>query len=81
MQCSNPISGPHRFQILYTNGIHDVNIDYGRCEYVQTKQVQHLHCGWYPAIQLSTKTSASFYLLSLLYILALTTKGNTYNFY
>jgi hypothetical protein len=28
-----------------------------------------------------TKTSASFCLLSLLHILALTTKGNTYDFY
>lgn len=81
MRCSNPVPGPRDFQIMHTNSIHDVNIDYCGCERAEAKHVQLLRRGIYPATQITIKTSASFRLLSLLHLHSLASKGSTYDFY
>ena len=45
------------------------------------KHIQLLRRGLYPASQKVPKTCTSFTLLQLLHLLALTTKGSTYDFY
>ena len=68
-------------RILHTNGIHDVAIDYCGCERAVPKHIQLLRHGLYPTSQKVPKTCTSFKLLKLLHLLALTTKGSTYDFY
>jgi hypothetical protein len=81
MCCLNPIAGPISFQVLHTNSIHNVSVDYCGCERAVPKYVQLLRHSLYPATQLSIKTSATFRLLSMLHLLTLTSKGSSYNFY
>lgn len=81
MRCANPVACPLGFQILHTNGIHDVSVNYCGCEGAKGKNIQLLRRGLYPATQKSVKTCASFVLLQLLHLLALTSKGSTYDFY
>jgi hypothetical protein len=81
MRCSNPVVGAVGFQVLHTNGIHDVSIDYCGCERVQAKYLQLLRCRFYPVTQLLIKTCTSFCLLSALHLLALTSKASAFHFY
>lgn len=81
MRCINSIACPVNFRILHTNGIHDVSINYCGCEGAPAKHQQLLRCGFYPATQINVKTCASFQLLELLHLLALTSKASTYDFY
>ena len=55
--------------------------DYCGCERALPKHIQLLRHGLYPASQKIPKTCVSFNLLQLLHLLALTTKGSTYDFY
>ncbi|RDB23287.1 hypothetical protein Hypma_009705 [Hypsizygus marmoreus] len=80
MQCPTPIRCHQGFRVLHTNGIHDVALDYCGCRSVPP-HIQLLRRGFYPASQRTVKTCASFDLLRLLHLLALTTKGSTYDFY
>ncbi|EDR07081.1 uncharacterized protein LACBIDRAFT_328410 [Laccaria bicolor S238N-H82] len=79
--CTNTEPCHQDLRILHTNGIHDVAFDYCGCLRAVPKHIQLLRCGLYPASQKTPKTCASFALLQLLHLLALTTKGSTYDFY
>lgn len=81
MRCSNPKPAHSSLRVLHNNGIHDVAIDYCGCENAIAKHLQLLRRGLYPASQLNPKTCASFQLLHQLHLLALTSKGSTYDFY
>jgi hypothetical protein len=81
MRCSNPIASYEKFQVLHTNGIHDVAVDFCGCERALPHHVQVLRRGLYPSSQVIVKTCATFQLLRHLHLLALTSKGSTYDFY
>lgn len=81
MRCSNPTPAHSSLRVLHTNGIHDVAIDYCGCVRIIPKHLQLLRRGLYPASQINPKTCASFQLLNQLHLLALTSKGSTYDFY
>lgn len=81
MRCSAPKPAHSSLRVLHTNGIHDVAIDYCGCERATPHHIQLLRRGLYPASQINPKTCASFQLLNLLHLLALTSKGSTYDFY
>ncbi|KIJ89698.1 hypothetical protein K443DRAFT_72397, partial [Laccaria amethystina LaAM-08-1] len=79
--CKNAEPCHADLRVLHTNGVHDVAFDYCGCERALPKHIQLLRRGLYPASQKIPKTCASFSLLQLLHLLALTTKGSTYDFY
>jgi hypothetical protein len=81
MRCSSPVASHERFQVLHTNGLHDVAVNFCGCERALPHHVQLLRRGLYPASQVSVKTCATFSLLHHLHLLALSSKGSTYNFY
>lgn len=81
MRCSNPKPAHSSLRVLHNNGIHDVAIDYCGCENAIANHLQLLRRGLYPASQINPKTCASFQLLNQLHLLALTSKGSTYDFY
>ena len=80
MRCPTPIACHSNLRILHTNGIHNVAIDYCGCRNIP-HHIQHLRRGFYPASQIDPRTCASFELLRLLHMLALTSKASTYDFY
>lgn len=80
-QCANPKPAHSSLRILHINGIHNVAIDYCGCERAIPNHIQLLRRGLFPASQINPKTCASFELLNLLHLLALTLKGSPYNFY
>lgn len=81
LRCNNYEPCPLNFRVLHTNGIHNVSIRYCGCEGALSKHQQLLRRGFYPATQLNVKTCASFQLLELLHLLALTSKASTFDFY
>lgn len=81
MRCSNPEPAHVGLRVLHHNGIHDVAVDYCGCDIAIPKHLQLLRRGLYPASQINPKTCASFQLLKQLHLLALTSKGSTYDFY
>jgi len=81
MHCSNPIASYKKFQVLHTNSIHDVAVNFCGCEQALPHHVQVLRHGLYPSSQAIVKTCATFQLLCHLHLLALTSKGSTYDFY
>lgn len=79
--CPKPDPAHESFQILHSNGIHHVSLDFCGCSRQLSKGVQLLRRGFYPASQKSPRTCATFRLMELLHMLALTSKGSTYDFY
>ncbi|KDR65407.1 hypothetical protein GALMADRAFT_148720 [Galerina marginata CBS 339.88] len=79
--CEKPIPCHTNFRVLHTNGIHEVDVRFCGCAKVIPVHLQLLRRGLYPASQLSIQTCATFTLLDQLHMLALTTKGSTYDFY
>lgn len=67
--------------VLHVNGIHEINIKYCGCAGALPQHIQLLRRRLYPASQNTIRTCASFELLRMLHMLALTTKSNTYDFY
>lgn len=80
-RCTAPVPAHVGMRILHNNGIHDVALDYCGCDRAVPKHIQLLRRGLYPASQVTPKTCATFQLLKLLHLLALTSKGSTYDFY
>ncbi|KAF8222793.1 hypothetical protein L208DRAFT_1320518 [Tricholoma matsutake] len=56
MHCSNPIASHEKFQVLHTNGIHDVAVNFCGCERALPHHIQVLHCKLYPSSQAIVKT-------------------------
>ena len=81
MRCSSPVASHEKFQVLHTNGLHDVAVKFCGCERALPLHVQLLRRGLYPASQVSVKTCSTFSLLRHLHLLALSSKGSTYDFY
>lgn len=81
MACSNPERAHSNLRVLHTNGIHDVAFDYCGCDRLIPRHLQLLRRGLYPASQIGPKTVATFPLMKLLHLLALCSKGSTYDFY
>ncbi|KAG6819140.1 hypothetical protein H0H93_014961 [Arthromyces matolae] len=81
LHCPQPEAGPSDFQILHSNGIHNVAIRYCGCERSLPRHIQLLRRAFYPSSQLRPKTCATFSLLRLLHNLALCSKASTYDFY
>lgn len=79
--CPNPERSHQAFQVLHSNGIHNIRAQYCGC----TRQVPHhlqlLRRGWYPSSQHRVQTCATFRLLELLHLLSLVSKGSVYDFY
>lgn len=63
------------------NGIHEVSFTYCGCSRAIPHHQQLLRRRIYPASQITVRTCATFELLRVLHMFALTTKSNTYDFY
>lgn len=81
MFCLKPVPCHASMLVLHTNGIHEVAIQYCGCDRQIPQHLQLLRRRLYPASQIVMKTCATFELLRMLHMLALTTKASTYNFY
>lgn len=79
--CDNPIPGHAGLLVLHVNGIHEVSFTYCGCSRSIPHHHQLLRRRIYPASQVTVRTCATFELLRVLHMLALTTKSNTYDFY
>lgn len=81
MFCESPIPCHAAMLVLHTNGIHSVSIQYCGCARTIPHHLQLLRRRLYPASQLTIRTCATFEVLQNLHMMALTTKGSTYDFY
>ncbi|SJL16269.1 uncharacterized protein ARMOST_19789 [Armillaria ostoyae] len=81
MCCKLPVLCHQDFEVLHTNGIHQVAVDYCGCERQIPHHIQLLRCGWYPASQLRPRMCASMRLLEFFHLLSLCSKLSVYDFY
>ncbi|KAJ3500706.1 hypothetical protein NLJ89_g9679 [Agrocybe chaxingu] len=79
--CNNPVPCHASMQVIHTNGLHEVSINYCGCDRALPQHIQLLRRRLYPASQLIAKTCATFELLNLLEKLSVTTKSSMYDFY
>src|ERR1700761_9336894 len=80
--CRRPVSGSTEFVVLHDNGIHEVAVDFCRCEHRDVPWfLQLLHGGWYPATTDQPQTCATFACLELYRSLSVVAKTSAYDFY
>jgi hypothetical protein len=81
--CSNPVPGHSDCVVIHDNGIHNVAIDFCRCD--SSLQADHyiqlLRAGWYPASDERPKTAATFAVLDKFHLHTLQAKTTVYDFY
>ncbi|KAL0565320.1 hypothetical protein V5O48_016705 [Marasmius crinis-equi] len=79
--CPSGRSSRANFQVLHTNGIHDVSVVFCGCQRSIDNYKQLLRRGIYPSTQGNIQTCATFDLLNHLHLLSLVTKAGTYELY
>ncbi|KAL0568344.1 hypothetical protein V5O48_013640 [Marasmius crinis-equi] len=79
--CPNPQKAHKHFQIVHTNGIHNVNVWFCGCNRTIPHYQQLMRRRIYPSTQGTIRTCATFEALELLHMLSLVTKAGTYDLY
>jgi hypothetical protein len=77
------VAGYSDFVVVHENGIHNVNVDFCRCDSALRADhyIQLLHAGWYPATNDKPQTAANFGVLDRFHLHTLQVKTMAYNFY
>ncbi|KAL0569488.1 hypothetical protein V5O48_012485 [Marasmius crinis-equi] len=79
--CPNPQKAHQQFQIIHTNGIHNVNVMFCGCTRTIPHYQQLMRRRVYPSTQGVIRTCATFEVLDLLHMLSLVTKAGTFDLY
>ncbi|KAG2029313.1 hypothetical protein BDR03DRAFT_881158, partial [Suillus americanus] len=79
-RCYNP-AACQDFIVLHVNGIHEVSLDFCRCETAQSPTTQLLRIRWFPATVLEPKTAATFKLLRHFHILSFESKVSAFEYW
>ncbi|KAL0572490.1 hypothetical protein V5O48_009477 [Marasmius crinis-equi] len=79
--CPSSRASHKNFQVLHTNGIHEVTVMFCGCERTIEDYKQLLRREIYPSTQGNIQTCATFELLNHLHLLSLVTKAGTYELY
>ncbi|KAG2105070.1 uncharacterized protein F5147DRAFT_746489 [Suillus discolor] len=69
------------FVLIDMNGIHEIGLDFCRCETSETHVKQLLRYGWFPSTSTDPRTAAMFRLLNFYQILSFESKALAYEFY
>ncbi|KAG1800650.1 hypothetical protein EV424DRAFT_1474814 [Suillus variegatus] len=69
------------FTVIGAHGIHDVAVDFCRCETAQICYKQLLRVRWFPATTTDPQTAATFSILELFHLLSFESKVSSYEFY
>ncbi|KAL0568471.1 hypothetical protein V5O48_013516 [Marasmius crinis-equi] len=77
----NPQKAHQHFQIIHTNGIHNVKVMFCGCNRTIPHYQQLMRRRIYPSTQGVICTCATFEVLDLLHMLSLVTKAGTYDLY
>ncbi|KAJ7358033.1 hypothetical protein DFH08DRAFT_687643, partial [Mycena albidolilacea] len=82
--CEMSITAHKKFLVIYTNGIHNVAVDFCGCvdeSIVGLRRQQLLRRLWYPATHEEPQTCTTFRALELFHVMTLQGKVTTYDFY
>ncbi|KAL0567542.1 hypothetical protein V5O48_014447 [Marasmius crinis-equi] len=79
--CPSPKKSHQDFEILHTNGIHQVTLEFCECNRRIEPFIQLLRRNIYPSTQGVIQTCATFELLEHLHLLSLVGQVGTYDFY
>ncbi|KAL6298474.1 hypothetical protein BKA93DRAFT_820356 [Sparassis latifolia] len=82
VQCPNPVwAFGDDFVVVDLSGIHEVGLDFCRCETAQSHPVQLLQTRMFPAMSVDLKTAAMFRLLETFHVISAQSKISRYEFY
>ncbi len=81
LRCPAPIPTHEHFQVIHTNGVHEVALSYCGCSREIPRDIQLLRRGLYPSTQKRVRMCVTFSLLKLLHILSLMGKVSAYDMY
>ncbi|KAI0690347.1 hypothetical protein C8T65DRAFT_588017, partial [Cerioporus squamosus] len=81
-RCVNPVRAfGDAFVVLDLNGVHEVGLDFCRCERAAASTSQLLRYRWFPATSTDPRTAATFRLLQTFHLLSGQSKVSAFEFY
>ncbi|KAG2337207.1 hypothetical protein BDR05DRAFT_895604, partial [Suillus weaverae] len=69
------------FMVIDAHRIHEVGLDFCRCETAASHYKQLLHVCWFPATSTDPRTAATFSILKFFHLLSFESKVSMYEFY
>jgi hypothetical protein len=80
-RCINPEAAVgDNFVIIDTNGIHQVGLDFCKCQTAEHATIQLLRARWYPATPIAPNTAATFNVLEYFHLLTFESKASVFEF-
>ncbi|KAJ7435097.1 hypothetical protein B0H11DRAFT_1937910 [Mycena galericulata] len=80
--CPSPERGREGFVVIHDNAIHEVSVDFCRCERADAApDIQLLRSGWYPATEERPQTCMTLVALDKFHMATLQAKTTMYDFY
>ena len=71
----------NKFTIIDSDGVHEIAIDYCRCQYSLPKTIQLLCTCLFPSTTIDPKTAATFWVLEMFQMLSFTSKVSGFEYY